>query len=215
MKSFFSRLRRRLLPSTSFSSERYWSQRYREGGTSGPGSYGDLARFKAEILNAFVARHGAASVIEFGCGDGNQLGLAEYPRYTGYDVSHVALSACRRRFAADATKEFFLIQEYDGRKADLALSLDVIFHLTEDSVFDAYMRRLFGASQRHVIVYSSNQEHPDEDEARHVRHRNFTRWVEQELAAEWNLVQTIPNRFPYDGNSRSTSFSDFFVYAKR
>ena len=32
----------------------YWELRYRNGGTSGAGSYGRLAEFKAEVLNEFV-----------------------------------------------------------------------------------------------------------------------------------------------------------------
>src|SRR5579864_6395854 len=72
-------------------SQTYWDQRYAEGGTSGSGSYGEQAAFKAEILNGFVARHGIQSVIEFGCGDGNQLSLASYPSYVGLDVSRTAI----------------------------------------------------------------------------------------------------------------------------
>lgn len=33
------------------SSKEYWEQRYAGGGTSGAGSYGKLAEFKAEIIN--------------------------------------------------------------------------------------------------------------------------------------------------------------------
>ena len=99
------RLRRR----SSFpGSSSYWEQRYRQGGTSGPGSFGRLAEFKAETLNGFVARMGVQSVIEFGCGDGAQLALAEYPPYVGIDVAESSISACRQRFAGDATKSFFL-----------------------------------------------------------------------------------------------------------
>lgn len=37
--------------------------------------------------NDFVRARGIDSVIEFGCGDGAQLALAEYPAYGGIDVS--------------------------------------------------------------------------------------------------------------------------------
>jgi len=65
----------------------YWQQRYARGGNSGDGSYGKLADFKAEVLNEAVKELGITSVIEFGCGDGNQLTLANYPAYTGVDTS--------------------------------------------------------------------------------------------------------------------------------
>ena len=70
--------------------------------------------------------------MEFGCGDGNQLSLADYPSYVGLDVSKTAVRLCQRRFADDLSKSFFL---YDSAcftdraglfTADLAVSLDVI-----------------------------------------------------------------------------------------
>jgi hypothetical protein len=45
------------------------------------GSYGKFAAFKAEVLNAFVQEMRVDTVIEFGCGDGNQLTLARYPLF--------------------------------------------------------------------------------------------------------------------------------------
>jgi len=92
-------------------SAEYWERNYARGGTSGPGSYHAAAEAKAAFLNDFVRTHEVRSVIEFGCGDGNQLSLADYPRYIGLDVSRSAIELCKRRFAGDATKSFFL---YDG-----------------------------------------------------------------------------------------------------
>jgi SAM-dependent methyltransferase len=214
MKTLIASIKARLRPPREFSSQGYWAERYRAGGNSGPGSYGRLARFKADVLNEFVKSNGVASVIEFGSGDGNQLALAQYSAYVGYDVSPVAVKACRERFAGDATKEFFLAEDYDGRQADLALSLDVIFHLTEDEAFDAYMRTLFAASRKHVILYSSNSAQPGPGSL-HVRHRCFTRWIDETLPSAWSLVRTIPNAYPYDGDYETTSFSEFFIYSKR
>ena len=77
----------------------YWDRRYRLGSDSGAGSYGRTAVHKAAFLNTFVAEHHVPSVIEFGCGDGHQLSLAEYPRYVGLDVSSEAVRACQARSA--------------------------------------------------------------------------------------------------------------------
>ncbi len=192
-------------------SQRYWAKRYASGGTSGPGSYGKLAEFKAEILNAFVRDHGIRTVIELGCGDGNQLTLAAYPAYLGLDVTPEAVERCRSRFAGDPGKEFRLVSEHRGERAELALSLDVIFHLVEDDLFDEYMRRLFASAERFVIVYSSN--HDERAPAPHVRHRCFTRWIEGN-AADWRLKAHVPNRHPYR-NEEEGSFADFFVYERR
>lgn len=194
-------------------SAKYWDDRYAQGGFSGAGSVGKFAAFKADVLNGFVRRHGVRSVIEFGCGDGQQLSLAEYPRYLGFDVSSEAVRLCRTRFDGDDSKTFRAVADYSGDKAELALSLDVIYHLVEDEVFENYMRLLFDASERWVIVYASNHDGTDRAEAAHVRHRQFTRWVEANRP-EWVLRETIPNRYPYTGDYRLGSFSDFFIFER-
>lgn len=211
MKALTASIWKRYFPRKPFSSSEYWSQRYESGRNSGPGSYGPLREFKAAILNTFVAKNGVTSIIEFGCGDGNQLSLAQYPAYIGYDVSSAAVAMCRNRFAGDASKQFFHIREYVERKAELTMSLDVIFHLVEDDVFDEYMRRLFGAASKFVVVYSSNQNEPIEPVVAHVRHRRFSEWIEQN-APRWSLTTHVPNPYPYNGDSTTTSFADFYFY---
>jgi SAM-dependent methyltransferase len=188
-------------------SKSYWDGRYRLGLTSGCGSEGALAEFKARVLNGFVREQRVGSVIEFGCGDGTQLALAAYPRYLGLDVSPAAIRLCRRRFAGDATKEFRLLDEFSpsSPKADLTLSLDVIYHLLEDAVYHRHLEALFGASRRWVIIYSSNAEDPSP--ARHVRHRRFTDDVSTRHPA-FGLVRKIEN--PYPGES----FAEFYVFER-
>ena len=204
---------RALAPASFPGSAAYWERRYSAGGTSGAGSYGRLGRFKADTINRFVATHGVRTVIEFGCGDGNQLALASYPQYVGFDVSAAAVAQCRERFAADPAKSFALADDYAGEKADLALSIDVIYHLVEDDVFDAYMRRIFDAAIRYVIVYSSDTGVNRRDEALHVRHRNFTAWVGTHRP-DWALIARTPNPYGYRGDPRTGSFCDFFVYER-
>ena len=191
----------------------YWEKRYSSGGTSGPGSYRHLAMFKADVLNRFVAEHQIETVIEFGCGDGNQLGLASYPAYRGFDVSATAVEMCKKRFSGDATKTFGVMSEYAGEQADLALSLDVIFHLVEDEVFESYMRTLFSAACRFVIIYSSNTGDIGEVTSVHVKHRRFTDFVAEHFP-RWRLYRKIENEFEYDGVDEESSFSDFYVYER-
>jgi SAM-dependent methyltransferase len=190
----------------------YWKQRYKSGGNSGPGSYNRLAEFKAISLNSFVEQHRVVSVIEYGSGDGAQLKLAQYPAYTGVDISPEAVEMCRVLFGRDTSKRFFQLDSVPhGTTADLALSLDVIFHLVEDAIFDTYMRRLFESAQRFVIIYSSNidQLWP----AKHVRHRQFTSWIELNKP-DWRLHSTLKNAFPYDpADPDQTSFADFYVFS--
>jgi SAM-dependent methyltransferase len=192
-------------------SAEYWDKTYATGDNSGPGSYGRLAEGKARFLNDFVASHDVQSVIEFGCGDGNQLSLARYPRYVGLDVSRHAVSMCTRAFAHDDGKSFFL---YDGQcfadragifTADAALSLDVIYHLVEDSVFETYVSHLFAAGSRYVIIYSTDFD--ASDTAPWVRHRKVSSWVETACPG-WRLAATAPG--PNSGPARA----DFFVYER-
>jgi predicted O-methyltransferase YrrM len=195
------------------SSADYWEARYREGGNSGAGSYGRLALFKAQFLNEFVRTKGVKSVLEFGSGDGAQLMLAEYPSYVGVDVSRTILAAAREKFRDRPDMRFLHASEYSSDvKAELVLSLDVIFHLVEDAVFEAYMRRLFNASLHYVIIYSSNDNRGFV--APHVRHRKFTRWVKRN-APGFTLLKREPNPFPEDAaDPENTSFADFYVFER-
>lgn len=202
----FAPLRRKFTGSSD-----YWVRRYRKGRNSGGGSYGRLAEFKAEVLNEFVRTHTIRTVIEFGCGDGHQLALANYPHYLGYDVSPDALELCRARFAGDPSRQFRLMDDHRQEQAQLALSLDVLYHLVEDHVFDGYMRRLFAAATDHVIIYSSNTSENPPGQGAHVRHRRFTDWVQAHIAG-WRLTRHLPNRFPFAGNDREGSFADFYFY---
>jgi len=197
-----------------FDSGKYWEERYMTGGNSGAGSYNHLAKFKAEILNDFVEKHLVQSVIEFGCGDGNQLFLAKYPKYVGFDVSDTAISICKSKFSNDTTKDFRLMSAYNGEKAELTLSLDVVYHLTEDAIFNNYMKTLFAASTKIVIVYASNK--TSKQWARHVKHRKFTDWVETN-EKNWKLLQFIPNRYPATDNkdNPNTSFADFYIFGNK
>jgi 2-polyprenyl-3-methyl-5-hydroxy-6-metoxy-1,4-benzoquinol methylase len=168
-------LRRRRGPQTAqpapFDYKEYWNERYRSGGDSGSGSYGDLAQFKADYIHAFLAKHPVESVLEFGCGDGNQLGMMRYPRYLGLDVSEVAVKRCAEMFRQDETKRFLTYTPgtlRDVLPADLVLCLDVLYHITDDAEFRMTLQDIFSSSSKYVILYTS-LEKPTTGEARHVR----------------------------------------------
>ncbi|MEG1607282.1 MAG: class I SAM-dependent methyltransferase [Mucinivorans sp.] len=196
-------------------SKSYWEKRYLRGGNSGSGSYNRLSEFKAEILNNFCTTHSIEHVVEFGSGDGNQLSLSNYHHYVGLDVSPTAVEKCMAKFEKYPTRSFYLLGTVDLKdekfKCELSLSLDVIFHLVEDSVFEEYIYNLFSVSTDYVIIYSSNY---NRREAAHVRHRCFTYFVEQNIH-NFVLEQTIKNRYPFEAsNSDLTSFADFYIYKK-
>lgn len=195
----------------------YWEERYKKNGNSGPGSYNNLADFKAGIINSFLQKHTEIrSCMEWGCGDGNQLAMIKYPEYIGTDVSKTALDICRNKFQEDKTKEFISTEEIERvenqiREVDLAISLDVLFHLVEDDVFEKYMKNLFGSANKYVCIYSSNFEKP---QTNHVRHRKFTDYVDKNFS-EFSLIEKVDNKYPYDNdNPDETSFCDFYFYKK-
>lgn len=201
----------------SFKSNEYWSHRYISGANSGAGSYNHLAEFKANIINGFVSEYNVKEVIEFGCGDGNQLGLANYAKYLGFDVSSAAVNLCKEKFKSDKRKGFKLVSEYNDECAELALSLDVIFHLTEDDVYEDYMSRLFLSASKYIIIYSSNKDLNKgeiSEPISHVKHRKFSTFIERYFP-KWTLKEKIDNKYAYNGDFVSTSFSDFFIYMKK
>ena len=81
--------------------------------------------------------------------------------YVGVDVSRTVLDATRRRFAENPSIKFLHTSEVtDEHRAELALSLDVIYHLVEDDIFEAHLRQVFASATRFVVVYSSNEDIP-------------------------------------------------------
>ena len=194
-------------------STKYWKDRYLNNGNSGAGSYNKLAEFKADVLNDFVASNNIDKVIEFGCGNGNQLQYFNFKSYVGYDVSEAAVSLCKDVFERRSDMEFFTLPQSNYQKGDLVISLDVIYHLIEDEVFIEYMQLLFANSNRFVVIYSSNSNEL-EDSAPHVMHREFTKWIGENID-DFELISHIPNAYPFNPKKhRKTSFADFFVYQK-
>jgi len=200
------------------SSGKYWENRYKSGGNSGAGSYGTLANYKATIINTWITTTKIESIAEFGCGDGNQLSLFIPVSYTGYDISETIIALCKEKFAFDNNKKFYRYNEYDswrdGGQFNLVLSLDVIYHLVEDVVFEEYMCKLFEASNRYVIIYSSNGD-LNIPLAEHLRDRKFTDWIDSNIK-NFKLIGKIENPYKYkEGkDATNTSISDFYMYER-
>lgn len=198
-------------------SDAYWERHYLLGGNSGGGSYGRLAEFKAEVLNQFVQGEDVRSVVEWGCGDGHQLSLARYPKYLGLDVSATAVDMCVRRFRSDDQKSFirvdpdrFLLRE-GALRADLALSLDVLYHLIEPDVFAMHLDWVFGSAERFVLIYAVDEDRPQLTP--HVKFRRFTPWIEQRRPG-WRLTRVIPNRYPHQGDDGTGSDAAFHLFER-
>lgn len=189
-----------------FVSTRYWEARYAGGKTSGTGSYGKFAQQKAEVIHAFIREHGINSVLDLGCGDGNQTSLfSNCPNYVGFDVSETVIKLCKKKFKDDSTKVFTnSIKEL--KVADLTISFEVIFHLLEVDKFLEHLKQLFTFSKQHVIIFSSNEDSRI-PQAKHVKHRKFTPYV-SDYFPNWRLTQIILSKYSDE------CFSDFYIYHK-
>lgn len=198
----------------------YWEDRYQAAGNSGSGSYNHLADFKAEVLNDFVAKHKINTILEFGCGDGNQLAIAMYPNYIGLDVSPTAIKLCANKFVNDKTKSFLLYNSmtfFDNHniiKGELTLSLDVLYHLVEIEIFEKYIRDLFNASTKYVIIYASDHNQKEEPIYSHEARRGFTEFVAAQFP-NFKLVEMIKNKYPKTINGLIGSSSDFFIFERQ
>jgi hypothetical protein len=198
----------------------YWEERYKAEGNSGSGSYDHLARFKAEVLNDFVTKHQIKSVMEFGCGDGNQLTMANYPKYIGLDVSPTAVQRCEKLFSGDKTKSFLLYNSMafvDNHRifwSELTLSLDVLYHLVELEVFEKYLRDLFNSAEKYVIIYASDYNQKEEPIHQHENRRGFTTFVSNNFP-QFELVEVVKNKYPVTQNGLIGSLSDFYIYKRK
>ncbi|MBP6828010.1 MAG: class I SAM-dependent methyltransferase [Saprospiraceae bacterium] len=186
----------------------YWEKRYAAGGNSGSGSYGRLAVYKAGVVNDFVRQHRIRTVTEFGCGDGQQLLLTDFPAYTGLDISESAVARCRALFEKDSSKRF---EVYDPEsfesidfQSDMTLSLEVVFHLTEDDLYNRYMQHLFASARHWVVIFSSDEADTTGGIFPHFRPRRFS----GDVPAGWILRERRVN--PH----RDISVSDFFFFER-
>lgn len=198
------------------SSDAYWRERYEKGGNSGEGSYGELAAYKAREIQAFAAKEAVRTIFELGCGDGNQLSLMHYPHYVGVDISPNCIEHCRKRFS-DKGWQFLLYGDFERSSMpdlELGLSLDVIYHLVEDEIYEAYLALLFSRATRFVLIYASDFDHYD-PALPHVRHRAFAEDIALRFP-EWRLVEARPNPYekPHDDPSYG-SFAKFHVFERK
>jgi len=193
-----------------FNSKEYWENRYKNGGDSGAGSRNHLAEFKFQTINQFIKNNEIKSLIDVGSGDGFIAGEIIVRSYTGYDVSETAIKKCSKMFEDDMSKVFTTIWN-DDFKSELAISMDVIFHIIEDDLYEIYLKRLFSCATRYVIIYSSNCVSSTKSE--HYKDRKFVDDVEK-LIKDWKLIKLIENQYPFVDDPENESNSDFYIYEK-
>jgi len=190
-----------------FSSARYWQHRYKSGRTSGAGSRGANAEYKAAFINDFIRSHRIETAIEFGFGDGVQLEMCEYPDYLGFEVSRTAIQQRRKQFRGNANRRFKHLSDYAGETADLTVSLDVVYHLVEQAAYEDHLTKLFDASNHCVLIFSTSFD-CTAPSARHAKHRNCLAWIE-ENRPDWRQIRTEATQV-----DRPDTSADFFVFER-
>ena len=159
----------------------YWERRYKHNGNSGAGSYGEECIFKSLFINKWIDNLEIASVSEIGCGDGNQCGSISVRRYYGYDISKTSIDICKKKYKNDKGKRFSLI-DYDCYddvvSSDMALSLDVLFHILEKDSFRHYMKELFSNKFKYVIIHTMKSDRKIRNvRAPHVKYNDISEWL--------------------------------------
>jgi hypothetical protein len=195
----------------NFNSSKYWEKRYASGNTSGDGSYGHLAKFKAEIINNIIKKYDIKSVVDYGVGDGNQCNLINTTNisYYGIDISKTAINLCCNKFQDNKT--FMLVDDFinTNTRCELSISCDVIYHLIEKDIYQNYMKNLCNFSNRYILIYARDE---DINHAEHVKFRKFSNFMNK---TQYELLEHIPNPYPQyqlGYNNKNTSPSDFYFY---
>jgi len=200
----------RTLFNYNYDSSKYWMKRYANGGNSGIGSYGEKAKEKASYVNKIIDQYHIYTLVDLGFGDGNQLALLNLKnvKYCGYDISFDAVTKLRQLYYNDDSKCFDLIKNYNGKKHDLALSMEVIFHLDNDN-FSSYMDLLFKSSSKYVLIFSTNyNSKPDF----HMIHHEIKEYVESNQN-DYKLIDFFETE-SFKVHSISDYNSCFYLYSR-
>lgn len=193
-----------------FNYKTYWEERYQKGGDSGGGSYGKFAEFKAKIVNKLVDENNIKNVIEFGCGDGNQLEYMQYKNYVGLDISPTAIELCSKKFKGDKNKKF--INYVPGKlnsilkKIDMAVCLDVLYHIIDEEDFVKTLDDIFSVSANFVVLYTFLEE-PNIRLSIHLKYRNIIEYLKK--YKNYSVYQIIKQKYIDE------SFADFIILKKK
>jgi ubiquinone/menaquinone biosynthesis C-methylase UbiE len=183
----------------SFDYKRFWEENYERGGNSGSGSYGVLAAFKAEIINEFIAQNKVQTVMEYGCGDGNQLSYMNYPAYLGLDIAYSSIEQCIRKFKDDHSKSFQVYRpshfvNHAFFTAELVVCLDVLYHIIDEDDFQKTLDDIFTSATKYVILYTKVTEDNPVSSVLTIRDRNIMEYLKR--YQDFRVSHKIEQRYP-------------------
>ena len=192
---FRSKITKKFINSTQ-----YWEDRYYYGGNSGSGSYYKNAAEKADYLNAKIVEFDIDTVIDIGCGDGNNLKLFKIQNYYGFDVSKTIISQNKREFKNDQSKQFSImdrdfeenlsnIKNKKNIKKIICVSFDVIGHLVEDNIYENHLRSFDLVNPDYLIISNFDVDKEYDLSIPHIKARNYSKDL---LNMGWKLVDVHP-----------------------
>lgn len=169
----------------NFNHIKHWENRYNSGGNSGAGSYGKDAEAKAKYINNIITQYNIKTINDFGHGDGNQLTyFSRFTHYCGYDVSPTVRAKCISQFT-DINKYKFIDHPDKFIKSDLALSLDVIYHIIDLEAYEKYLNTLFSIG-KYILIYAVDDNVQGDP---HYKARKFTPYIQTQFP-NFELIDT-------------------------
>jgi hypothetical protein len=185
--------------------------RYLTGGNSGTGSVSKYSNDKAYVINSFIQNNTIHSIVEWGVGDGKQLSKYDFNQvnYVGYDISKYIINKLNK-VNKNENYKFLLSNQYHNEKYDLALSIEVIFHLIDDSIYENYMARLFNSSQKFVIIFSTNF---NSNVDAHCMHHEIKSYISKHFK-EFVLEKEEFIESFYFGRENEGKYAKFYFYKK-
>ena len=167
----------------------HWENRYKKQGNSGEGSYGNEAQEKANYINNVINKYNIKSINDYGHGDGNQLTYIKgFKNYYGYDVSDTVREKCISDFKNKPNCNFISTPE-EFNIADLAISLDVLYHVVEDNLYKNYLKTLFNIGNL-ILIYSVDK---NSNVTHYFKSRKFTPYIKENFPNFELIETTIPN----------------------
>jgi hypothetical protein len=206
------------MKNSNFIERDYWNIRYIGGGNSGSGSYGRLGIYKSDVLNTLIKEFGIESVLDLGCGDGEIASRIDAPNYLGFDVSEAGVQIASEKCISQVSKRFTTSQSLLG-KAEMTISLDVLYHLIDDNEYFDYLDNLFGRSEKFVVIYTWDfdlanryvSSYPD-----HIKTRRVLQDIESRFGHEFRLLRRLENPYSFSPDKpNQTSLSQFFIFVRQ
>ena len=152
----------------NINTQAYWNYLYGEEGINTYRRYEEMfGEVEKEIYQSKVdARGETVKVTELGCGMGvlaQRLVATQAIAYKGYDISDVAVEACKARFLTAEQLDLSVLQPSHIEFADVVVATEVMEHLDE-SVFNRVTEIVLGTPgvKKFVFTVPDNCLGPDE-----------------------------------------------------